>query len=150
MEFFHSVVSVNLSSVVSIYLLNLSPSVLFLSQSFLVCLLVAMLYHVLWLSVSVGQSYVHVILIKITKCGTFCICCVNFSRWRCTLHASTMTTQCEAFCVHCINFCVCDTHAMLTLTTNQCGARSGLPQYLETLMSVQMWVEIPIKVKKQL
>ena len=54
MQFFHSVISVNFASVISICLHtnNLLHSLLFLSQSSLVCSLVTMLHHVLWLSVS--------------------------------------------------------------------------------------------------
>ena len=91
-QLFHSVISVNLSSVTSICLLNLSHSLLFLSytKSIVVYSLVVMLHHVLWL----------------------CVCSITF----CTgdTHRSynthIMTTQCGAFRVCSINFCVCNTH----------------------------------------
>ena len=109
-QLFHSVISVNLFSVTSICLLNLSRPLFFLSytESILVYSLVAMLHHVLWL----------------------CVCSVTF----CTgdAHHSydthMMTTQCGAFRVCSINFCAWNTHTTLASITNRCGTHSGSPQ----------------------
>ena len=43
------------------------------------------------------------------------------------MHALT-TNQCEAFCVCNINFCARDVRTTHALTTDLCGAHSGLPQ----------------------
>ena len=89
-RFVHVTVA-SLSSVVSICLLNLSCSLLFLSLSSLV----AMLHHVFWLSVFVAYSLLHVMLVY-PRVGFPCSH-RGFSCTRRSYDSRMMTTQCGAF-----------------------------------------------------
>ena len=110
-----------ISSVVSISLLNLSHSLLFLSLSSLI----AMLHHVFWLSVFT----VYLLHVTLVYPGVGFPCSHHgFSCTRRSYDSRMMTTQCGAFRVRNVNFCACDAPTTLASTTNQCGACSGSPQ----------------------
>ena len=109
----------SLSSVVSICLLNLSRSLLFLSLSSLL----AMLHHMFWLSVFAAYSLLHVMLVY-PGVGFPCSH-RGFSCTRCFYDSRMMTTQCGAFRVRNVNFRARNAPTTLASTTDQCGARSG-------------------------
>ena len=120
-RFVHVTVA-SLSSVVSICLLNLSRSLLFLSLSSLV----AMLHHVFWLSVFAVYSLLHVTLVY-PRVG-FPRSHRGFSCTRRSYDSRMTTTQYGAFRVRNVNFRARNTPTSLASTTDQCGAHSGSPQ----------------------
>ena len=122
-RFMHTMVT-SLSSVVSICLLNLSRSLLFLSLSSLV----AMLHHMFWLSVFVAYSLLHVMLVY-PGVGLSV-----FASWI-FMHETLVRLSCDnhpvcGFRVHNISFHARDFCTTLASTTDQCGAHSGSPQLI--------------------
>ena len=126
-QLLHSAISAfinlaSLSSVVSIYLLNLSRSLLILSLSSLVAM---RLHHVFWLSVFAAYSLLHLTLV----CPGVGFPC-SHRGFSCTRRSYVDRIQCGAFRVRNVYFCAHDAPTSLASTTDQCGARSGSPQLI--------------------
>ena len=122
-QLFHSAICAfinlaSLSSVVSICLLNLPHSLLFLSLSSLV----AMLHHVFWLSVFTVYSLLHVTLIY-PGVGFPCLH-RGFSCMRRSYDSCMITTQCGAFRIRNVNF----VHATLLQHSHRLLTSVGLAQ----------------------
>ena len=128
--FVHATVA-SLSSVVSICLLNLSRSLLFLSLSSLV----AMLHHVFWLSVFAAYTLLYVTLVYPGvgfPCSHHGFLCMRRS-----YDSRMMTTLCGAFRVRNVNFRARNAPTTLASTTDQCGAYSGSPQL--SVLTLILW-----------